>query len=66
MFVEFAEQNKNSCRDYIAKTILSRKELNDLIEIDRMQYSDSEIQNNPSLIRNAITCELYKRSFFKI
>ena len=66
MFVEFAEQNKNSYRDYIAKTILSRKELNDLIEIDRMQYSDSEIQNNTSLIRNAITCELYKSSFFKI
>jgi ubiquinone biosynthesis protein Coq4 len=65
-FVNFAELYKNEHREYIARNIISRNELYQLIESNKTHYIDSEIQNNPEFIKKAVTCELYERGFFKI
>ena len=65
-YVLFAEKNRNNYREQISKQLISRKELNELIEIDKMHYSNMEIELNPNLINHAITCALYERGFFKL
>lgn len=65
-FVTFAELYKNEHREYIARNIISKNELYQLIESNKTHYIDSEIQNNPWSIKKAVTCELYERGFFKI
>lgn len=65
-YVQFAESNRETHRANIAKAIISKKELNNLIEADTLHYTDLDVTNNPNLIKNSITCALYERGFFKL
>ncbi len=64
-FCKFAEISKNDYREYIANTIVSKNELTNAVNNDKVHFSDTEIKNNPELINLAITCALYERNFFK-
>ena len=65
-FCKFAENNRSSKREYIAKSLVSRSQLNEAIEKDTMHFTNDMISNNPELINLAVTCALYERNFFKI
>ena len=65
-FCEFAENNRNTKRDYIAKMLVNRKQLNDAIENDTLHFTNDELVAHPDKINLAITCALYERNFFKI
>ena len=65
-FRNFAIKNKDTHREHIAKSLVSRSELNNAIAEDNTRFPDSMISENPELINLAITCELYNQGFFKI
>lgn len=65
VYCNFAEFAKNDHREYIKTNCVSRSELETAIKNNRT-ITNVDIQNNPELIKLAVTCELYKRGFFKI
>jgi hypothetical protein len=64
-FCDFAEHSKETHRSYIAENLVSRSELNKLLE-ESNNLTNDMLKESPELIKQTITCELYRRGFFKI
>lgn len=64
-YCNFAEYARNDSREYIKENCVSRSNLETAIKSNRI-VTNEDIVENPELIKLAVTCELYKRGFFKI
>ena len=65
-FCEYAISHRNSARAYIASSLCGKSALSDALALDGGRHTDEQIRQDPSLIRIAVTVELYNRGFFKI
>lgn len=65
-FRTFALDNKETKREYIANSLCNKGELDRAMIEQYGHFSNEQIQENPELIKTAITCALFDEGFFAV